>query len=336
MPDDALKELGENIYVINHPGQADKFVKTTEVILNYIQKTYKNGEDIKKALKAEEDFDFEDVEPSIDEEKIDTTTPKGFKYKLEMESFFRRQEQYQRNKSNAHALIYGQCTQAVKGQLQARKDWETVQECPFELLKALREVTHRYQDSRYAIGIIATSIRSFFNMKQENGETLVMFAKRFKNAKDIMETRFGKLDMTNSLKGTKEFDLADDYEKKRMSTKAYNRLVAYEFLMGCSSDKANELKKELQNDHAKGDDKYPVDLKSAVEMITNYRGNNTRYQKKEYDGQRTKDSTQRENVAFAQVVAGKMERFIVRLSVINVTKRIIILINVQIQQPIKM
>ena len=27
LPDDAIAELGENIYVVNQPGQADKFVK---------------------------------------------------------------------------------------------------------------------------------------------------------------------------------------------------------------------------------------------------------------------------------------------------------------------
>ena len=50
LPDDAVAELGDNIYVINQAGQADKFVKTTETILNYVQKTYKNGEDMREAL----------------------------------------------------------------------------------------------------------------------------------------------------------------------------------------------------------------------------------------------------------------------------------------------
>ena len=117
LPDDAIAELGENIYVVNQPGQADKFVKTTEAILNHVQKTYKHGEDIKKALKTEQEFDFGSEEPKISGGKIDTTTPEGFKYKLEMEAFFKQQEQYRSNKSNAHALIYGQCTQAVKSQL---------------------------------------------------------------------------------------------------------------------------------------------------------------------------------------------------------------------------
>ena len=142
LPDDAVTELGENIYVINQPGQADKFIKTTEEILNYIQKTYKHGEDLKKALKDESEFNFGNIEPSAPT-KIDLSTPQGFKYKLQMEGHYKREEQYRSNKSNAHALIYGQCTQGVKNQLQARQDWKLIQYDPIELLKALQEITHR-------------------------------------------------------------------------------------------------------------------------------------------------------------------------------------------------
>ena len=259
LPDDAIAELGENIYVINQPGQADKFIKTTEAILNYIQKTYKHGEDLKKALKDESEFNFANIEPSAPA-KIDLSTPQGFKYKLQMEGHYKREEQYRSNKSNAHALIYGQCTQGVKNQLQAHQDWKLIQYDPIELLKALREITHRYQDSRYAIGTVATSIRTFFTMKQENNESLVTYSKRFKNAKDIMETRFGKLDMSHSLMGTASYDTASLTEKEIMEKDAYNRLVAYEFLMGCTTNKATELKKELQNDHAKGDNRYPASV----------------------------------------------------------------------------
>ena len=157
LPDDAEKELGDNIYIINHSGQADKYVKTTEAILNYIQKTYKNGEDLKKALKREQDLDFTVLEPTAPG-TIDNTTPAGFKYKLEMEQHYRRLNQYETNKSNAHALIYGQCSLAVKNKLQARKDWDVVQEDPFKLLIAIKEITHNYQDSRYYIGTVATAI----------------------------------------------------------------------------------------------------------------------------------------------------------------------------------
>jgi len=275
LPDDAVKELGENTFIINSPGQADKYVKTTETILNYIQKNYKNGKDLKKALKQEKEFDFGFIEPQTEKSKIDITTPTGFKYKLAMEAFFQCQNQYITNKSKAHAVIFGQCTLAVKNKLQSRKDWEEIEDSPFNLLKALREITHNYQDSRYYIGTIATAIRSFFNIKQEKEESLVEFTKRFKNARIIMKTRFDKFDMNKCLRNNDDYANSDDATQEQMAEKSYERMIAYEFLMGCSTQKAAELKKELQNDHAKGDNKYPADLERAVEMVANYRGTKT-------------------------------------------------------------
>ena len=53
-----------------------------------------------------------------------------------------------------------------------------------------------------------------------------------------------------------------------MCEAAYNRMIAYQFLMGCINDKAIQLRTELQNDYAKGDDDYPTTLTKAVEMIS--------------------------------------------------------------------
>ena len=58
IPEEALKELGQNIYVINKSFQADKFVKTTEAIINYIRANYKRSEDIVKALRVPKDIDW--------------------------------------------------------------------------------------------------------------------------------------------------------------------------------------------------------------------------------------------------------------------------------------
>ena len=40
IPEEALKELGQNVYIIGKANQADKFAKTTEAIMNYIPRTW--------------------------------------------------------------------------------------------------------------------------------------------------------------------------------------------------------------------------------------------------------------------------------------------------------
>ena len=61
------------------------------------------------------------------------------------------------------------------------------------ILKAMKEITQNYQDSRYPIESIFKAIKNAVNIKQDKKELLAVFTKRFKNAKDIMETQHGKL-----------------------------------------------------------------------------------------------------------------------------------------------
>ena len=60
-------------------------------------------------------------------------------------------------------------------------------------------------------------------------------------------------------------------EREKIVEDAYQRVVAYNFLMSSNLDKAQQLNKELANDYAKGDNKYPENSEKAVEMLANYR-----------------------------------------------------------------
>ena len=51
-------DLGEYTYFIGDTRQADNYVKVTEAILNYVQRTYTNGSDVKITLEYGMDFDF--------------------------------------------------------------------------------------------------------------------------------------------------------------------------------------------------------------------------------------------------------------------------------------
>ena len=62
-------------------------------------------------------------------------------------------------------------------------------------------------------------------MKQETDESLVEFGKRFKNAKDIMETRYGKIDMNNCLKNRQDYVDANEMEEKDFQMKRMSKCV---------------------------------------------------------------------------------------------------------------
>ena len=45
-------------------------------------------------------------------------------------------------------------------------------------------------------------------IQQQNKEKMTEYAKRYKTTKEIMESRFGKLDMKNSMSNTDEYKTA--------------------------------------------------------------------------------------------------------------------------------
>ena len=60
IPDTADKELGDNFFITG-PEALQKFERTKIAIINYIQKTFTHSEEIKKALKNEQHFNFDDI-----------------------------------------------------------------------------------------------------------------------------------------------------------------------------------------------------------------------------------------------------------------------------------
>ena len=115
------------------------------------------------------------------------------------------------------------------------------------------------------------------------------------------------MDLNHALRLDEAYNNADDAGKKKMAEEGYNRVVAYEFLMGCNTQKAIDLRKSLQNDQAKSKNNYPETLEKAIELIANFRGDNNVNKAKRKDQQRSGGGTQegtRESVGFAQVVPG--------------------------------
>ncbi len=265
----ACEELKEHVYTVGNANSADKYVKTTERIVNYIQTNYEEGQDVKDALVTLEPLDFEDARPGgVNEEDLDFID--RMILQQEVKDYVTRIRKYNDNMNKAYGLILGQCTQGVKNKLEARRDWQTLEEehSPIDLLKAIKEITQDYQDSRYPIASIYKSLSTLFNIKQDEKESLSAYIKRFKNAQDIMETQHGKLELLSYI--TK----LDEYNENRhdeLADTAYNKLMAYIFIAGTDPKKSGNLLKELSNDFALGSDKYPKTVATAASAVANYR-----------------------------------------------------------------
>ena len=131
-------ELGSNVYYIGDARQADNYTKTTEVIINYIKKNYKLGNEVCQALETGTDYTFarpESVDSTGAIVPIDPTSVDGLITKQLINRYVDNLEKYEAEKSNAYGLIYGQCTKGLRDKLEQRSDWSTVKNDMLELIK---------------------------------------------------------------------------------------------------------------------------------------------------------------------------------------------------------
>ena len=276
----ACEELKDNVYTVGDAKQADRFTKTTENIVNYIQRTYEEGQDVMDALVKLEDVDFDEYEPESDEAEDQLTYMQKLMLQAKVKEFMARKNKYQHNMNKAYALILGQCTQGLKNKLETSKKWETIKQehSPILLLKAIKEITQDFQDSKYPIASICRSLETVFNIKQDEREGLAAYAKRFKIAQDIMEAQHGTLDLSVYVARLPEYneDTHDDLTKQ-----AYNKLLAYLFIKGADPKRSGDMLTSLANDYALGADLYPEDLETATSALANYQSHNSQRQEQQ-------------------------------------------------------
>ena len=231
---ESRKSMSDYIYYIGTSKQASDYVVVTKYLINHIQKTYINGEDIGKALETRMPLDFATLMPRL---QISTSDDKSdqereneqFKmlYKAEIDSYVKRKDTYHSNIGNAYALVYGQCSKAMQSKLQSRTDFETkIKGNPIELLCGIQEHSISYQEHQYEMTIIADAMCNLVNLKQKEDESLIDYTGRFKSAKDILETQIGgPIRLTKYIETMKDSKTPEKNEKH-----AYEQLMTYFYL----------------------------------------------------------------------------------------------------------
>ena len=315
------EELGNHVYIMNDPRQADKAVKTTEAICIYIASNWTHGHDVAMALEGAKHFDLEQFKPRMEDyqgvlvpstpkkEKIPptVTTPPVAAAKTtgldddpddnvsqyrsvdggetalsevdrmllhsDVKQYTYRVAKYQDNMYKAYALIWGQCTLAVRNKLETRKDWALLKKlhCPLHLLLAISEIAMNYQDGQYAVETIYQSLIDLLTMKQGDKEGHNAYHKRFKIARDMVKSLYGQVTPEKYTENLDEYDTATPARKNQMGEESEEKLMALIYLKGANPRKAGELLDDMANEYAMGINKYPKTVDEAIELVGCYK-----------------------------------------------------------------
>ena len=285
-----------------------------DVIVQQVQKTYKNGVDIADSLENEE---MKDLGPMRPTRSVSTLTDKtareieqeGFdiEFRVLIEEHHKRVLQLEENKTKAYALIFSNyCNRTMQVRIEEHKDYESeIRNDPIKLLKAIRVLMHDPARAKYPYASMTEALlRALQYTKQKEEENLIDYVTRFKSAKNVLKSHVGKEVLNEFVEHTEEYRSADSTEQKEMKESAFDRWMAYLLLKNSDQKKYGSLLTGLSSQFSMGNNQYPAKITSATDVLANHKHDNyearRRTPKKNEEKDEEKEKETRNEQSFAQ------------------------------------
>ena len=141
-----VPELMGHIYDCSFK-QTDAYTRTTKEIAEYAGRTYKFGNDVRLAVEFLE-APLMDIPDDIDE---DTATKSETRiWEKRIDEYVKRDEAYKQNMKTLYAVIWGQCTEALRAKLQAKDTHKDIamNGDSIELLKNIKDTAFNFQSQK--------------------------------------------------------------------------------------------------------------------------------------------------------------------------------------------
>jgi hypothetical protein len=160
-------------------------------IVQYIQKKYKNRQDIAVSLRDLKKKDLDPLMPtrgqSTETDAVANTKEQAgmdIMYQAKLERYLYRKDTLEQNQHKAYTLIYSTwyCNKTMLNWIEEHPDYEvSIQDDPIELLNKIKELMHDPVREKYPFASLAEAmIRMLLNIKQIENEGLLDNVKRFK------------------------------------------------------------------------------------------------------------------------------------------------------------
>ena len=245
---------------------ASDFELTKDYLINHIRKTYDTRDDIAKALETEAEFDLSTVQPMLKVSRESDAMKKAAENKefemeqaADMELFAKQKRCYSNNKIKAYALLWEQSTRGMHSRVLSNKDYESkIKGDPIKLIKCIKKLSLNAQDSRYQPSITFNSMKAFLACRQQEGESLQDYTRRFKTTRDIMVTQVGdKIKLKQIMKSLEGWDDNDPSQDNEYKKNAWDRYITFVYLGNADKTKYGTVIKNLAAQFSLGNNQYP-------------------------------------------------------------------------------
>jgi hypothetical protein len=209
-------------------------------------------------------------------------------YQAELTTYAERFQVLEQNGSRAFALIMQEyCSSTMRHRVENHRDYETsIIDDPIELLKAITILMHDPVSAKYPYAVLTDTLSRFLNTKQQEGESLLDYAKRCKQQRDVIKTSLGKDFLDDFVENTTEYHEETDTAKKDAMKDAWNdgpdtfssrtatnpNTEAYSMVWRCNIHWVTHSTKQRTTSQSNNKDTNPKDKRSeaAATVETNF------------------------------------------------------------------
>lgn len=274
------KSLDDYVFYVGSAKQAADYESAAEYVINHIKRTFERGHDIAEALRTGTLPDLNTWNPQLQisrstDDEVKQMENEQFKmlYKAELDDAIKRKRIFEENKFKAYALIWERCAKSMQSKISTRTDYQTdIFDNPIRLLNAIKEHSLHYQDKKYPISIIVDAFRAIFSAKQKENESLLDFTRRFKTAKDVLESHLGgSLYLEKYIRALPNYDAVDERAAAKTGSEHF---YAYLYLENVDYKKYGSLTQNLNQQYTLNNDQYPKTIGDANNVLSNHKFDN--------------------------------------------------------------
>ena len=259
-----------------HTTGTNKLTATYETVKThieqYVQKTYKHGQDIAESLRELKKKDLSGVMPvrqmstyvKVDEERLRKIEQEGYDvlYTAEVQNYMDRKNTLETNLGRAYALTLSTyCNGTMQHRIEEHPEFDSkIQNDPIELLKAIKIVMHDPIRAKYPYASLTEALMRTLNIKQLEQESLIDYMKRFKQSRDVLKSHIGGDILNKFVQNLPEYRHSTMSGQQEMKSEAFGRWMAY--MMNRNSDQAKygSLLNGMVSQFSMNNNQYPVDI----------------------------------------------------------------------------
>ena len=264
-------EMNGNVFEC-YDEQTDRrqYAKTVEALMGYVKKNLKCAEDLKSLFAT--DMKTPELEkPAVPDDNTDETDMAI--WNEDIKDYAKGKRALRGNLAAIHAVIWGQCSEAMKAKLKSIDSYEqsvSDNDCEW-MLKNIKAITMQFDAKHNGYISMLDATAGFLNCRQQQGQTADSYLETLKSHADTIEYHGGTLVLNQNLVPAMKDDGITYYTDDERKKIGRDCTLGAAFICGADPTRYGALIADLTNQYNKGKDEYPKDITAAYSMIVNYR-----------------------------------------------------------------